>query len=195
MNISVQYDKEMQKMVLKNDDKLIAVLDAKEADHFKKEYEQALFQLELDYKAEHNDYAQIILEDFDMWLKAADDDEDEDWYEKAVLESDIMGLDIEVRWMTRLDHSEESIYLLKENGDYEYVGIPDSLKRNFTEAQIKFGQASSRQIRRCFDENVLKLIERQPNFVVTFCGVEVPREYLFSDEKELFFDFETSSDT
>lgn len=199
MSISVQYDKNAQKMVLKTGNDLVAAFDAKEASQFRKEYEQALLQLQSDYRTKTDDYAEIIMEDFESWMESSSDNnfdlESDNWVEEMKLQSNIVGIDIEVRWVTQLEYATESIFLLKEDGTKEYFDIPDNLMRNFTVNQIQFGQASSRQIRRCFDNNVLQMIEENPNFVVKFCGAEVPRTSLFSDEKELFFDFGTSSDT
>jgi hypothetical protein len=141
-------------------------------------------ELKIERELESNDYAQIIMDDVYRWF----DEEDEEL-------GSAIGMDLEVRWMTRLHTVEDSVEIIGAKGEViDYVSYPDIIRRNFAPEQVMFGKAKSKQILACLDDEVLAYIRKRRHFVLRFCGVDIPRDVI-NGEREMEFEFTTSSDT
>lgn len=186
LSLRFSFDKDELRMKVFKKEFLVEDLSYEEFLSVEKEMVKEKEKMEIYQKLSTNDYAQIIMEDVDYFEPRYD-------CEKQMLKK-VIGIELEVDWMTRLNHTEGRVFLLFEDGTNVSVNYPDNIDRNFSDEQVKFGKASIEQIRNCLDEEVLEYIKKHLNFVVKFCNYEIPRDVLFGED-EMYFDFGTCSDT
>ena len=161
------------------------VVDTMSMEEFQKMYQQAgniLESLELKEALDKREYAQIIMEDIEDTITEIEN---------------VKGIQLEIRWMTRLQEIESDCEILLRNGRKEDLHMIEYIGNNFEYRYSRHEESkiSSRIIRRCFESALLNYIAKTPDFEVWINGHLMPHEQLVSDEHEGLYGFVYSSDT
>jgi hypothetical protein len=162
-------------------EKVICKLNYNDAVDFKNQLDSIFPCLDIQNNVKNHQYVKLTMDDLNEFKKYDD--------------RTILGVNLDIKWWTRLEYVSGDIQLILDDGDYFVLEYPCNMDENFPESQVIDGLASSRQIRRCFDKDVLEFIKKHPDFKVQFCEQEVKRESLFDDNIETFYDFSTCGDT